>query len=134
MLIASLSARPCPFWPTCVGYSQLTEDRRDPLVRVALSAHHDRERPRLDLGDASGHRRVEHRRSERTHPLREVPADAGADRAHVDPDLLGTETGENPLGAGGDLLEHAVVGKGGEDDLRALGDFAWRVAPPQAVV
>src|SRR5207245_11295189 len=45
-----------------------------------FAADHDRQRPRLHLGDAPGYRRVEHRHSPVARPPRQLPADARADR------------------------------------------------------
>ena len=60
MLIASLSTRPCPFSPTCVGVPELAEDRLGARVGVLVAADHDRQRSGLHLGDAPRHRRVQH--------------------------------------------------------------------------
>ena len=43
-------------------------------------------------------------------------------------------TRENPVRTRGNLLEHAVVGERGEDELGGLGDLTRRVAPSQAVI
>jgi hypothetical protein len=84
--------------------------------------------------NASRQRRVEHGRSERVHPLRQAATRARADRAHVDPDPFGGEAGQDPVGARGNRLEHAVVGEGREEDVGGLGDLARGVAPLQPVV
>src|SRR5258708_5377517 len=57
-----------------------------------------------------------------------------ADPAHVDPDLPFGEACQDSVGAGGDVLEHVVVGNGGEDDVGGFGDFARRVAPAESLL
>jgi hypothetical protein len=57
-----------------------------------------------------------------------------ADRAHVDPDLLCGEAGEDPVGAGGDTFEDVVIGEGREEDVGGLRDLARGVAPAQPFV
>ena len=88
----------------------------------------------MNLGNAPGHRCVEHGRATRTHPTGQLPAGPRADRAEVHPDLPGGQTGEDPFGPGGDGRKHVVVGQRREDDLRRLRDLAWGVAPAQAVL
>jgi hypothetical protein len=113
---------------------EFVQDGLDAAVGVLVAADHDRERARLHLRDASRDRRVEHERLLRAHSLGEVAARLQADSAHVDPGFSGAEPGEDAVGSCRDVLEHAVVGHRGEDDVGRLGHLAWRVAPLQPVV
>jgi hypothetical protein len=129
-----LEHQPLPVRPDVRRRAQLAQDRLDAAVRVLVSAHHDRERSGLHLGNAARDRCVEHGRSERVHSLRELAARPRADRAHVRPDLSDGEAGEDPVGACGDRTEHPVVGHGRENHVGRLGDLARRRAPPHPVV
>jgi len=88
----------------------------------------------LHLGNASRHRRIEHRGSKRTDALRELTARARADRAHVDPDLRLGEAGEYPIVPRRHAFEYVVVGKRRDQDVGGFGDFARRIAPLQPFV
>ena len=114
--------------------AQLAQERLDATVGILVAADHDRQRPRLHLRDASGNGRVEHPPPLCTHAFGQVPARLRADRARVDPGRTGGEPGQNAVRPGCDLLENAVVGKGGEDDLDRVGDLACRVEPLQPLL
>jgi hypothetical protein len=107
--------------------AEFAQQRLDAGVRARVAADHDRERPRLHLGHASRHGRVEHRRLVRAHARVQAAAHAGADGAHVDPRLAGDEAGEDPVPAGGGRIERAVVRQRREDDVDGVGHSARRV-------
>jgi hypothetical protein len=87
--------------------------------------------PDLHLWDASRHGRVEHPPALCAHPIGEFLAFLRADGAHVDPRLPG-DSGEDAVRPRRDLLKHAVIGDGGEDDVGLFCHLPWCVAPAQA--
>ena len=123
-----------PVLPHVRGRAQLAEHRLDARVGVLVSADHDGERSGLHLGDAARYRRVQQGGPLCADALGKLAARAWTDRAHVNPDLVGGEAGEDAVGPRCHGLEHLVVGHGREDDLGGLGDLPRRVAPLQAVL
>ena len=134
MLIASLSTSPCPFSPMCVGVpssrrigsTRAYASTSPPTMIVSVPACTWGTLPETGASSIAA--------PSSAHSLCELAACAGADCARVDPDLLGVEAGENPVGPGGNRLQHPLVGEGRDDDLDGLRNLARRVAPLQALV
>ena len=113
------------------GVAELPQDRFGPPEGVRVAADDDGEAAVRCRRHAAGHGRGEHRGAAGLDPCGEIPAAAGADRAHVDVHLAGVQPGEDAVGSRGDGVQRVAVGDHADHDVCGLGHLAGGVAPAQ---
>ena len=93
------------------------QHRPHPLQQLGVAPDHDREGSRLDPGDVARHRAIEEPGANGVDGTAHLDDRVRTDRAGVEGDSRGTDSGDDPVGAEVDIPHRLIVGEAGDDHL-----------------